>query len=49
MQESQYLPDFDRFIAEHPEIDSKTIDLLEPSVVDSKEALFNFIMSGIFM
>lgn len=49
MKESVYLPDTERFMKEHPEIEPAAQDLVGAAVTNSEEAVFNFVMSYIFM
>lgn len=49
MEQTSYMPDFERFKEEHPEIDPAVYPHVQPAVTDSGEAVFSFIMSYIFM
>lgn len=49
MEQNKLIPDFERFKANHPEIDPAAFNFMGAPVTDSEEAVFTFVMSYIFM
>ena len=45
----KYLTSIDEFFKEHPELDPSLKPVVEPLFRESKDQLFSFIMSSIFM
>lgn len=48
-ENSIYTPDMERFLKEHPEIDPAWAPMMAPAIMGSKEAVFSFIISYVFM